>query len=76
MLERDISKVYIILDTLRPYDMQQRLSYEHENLPEFYSQIWTDSIQLLEDLKPAGFESVVSQLHEELLVFNSKNISY
>jgi hypothetical protein len=73
ILEKDLSKVNLVLDTLRPYDMQQRLSHEHENLPEFYSQIWTDSIQLLKDMKPAGFESVVMQLQEELLIFSNKD---
>jgi len=72
MLEKDLSKVQHILKIMRPYGVQQRLGYEYKNLPDLYSQIWSESIQIIEDLRPPGYESVVSQLREELLIFNSK----
>ena len=61
---KDIERGFLVLSQLRPYVVQQRLGLQYKSLPEFYSEMWCDMVDLLQETKRPGR---LSELHDSLI---------
>jgi len=71
--DRNVEKGFEILNEIRPYPVQQRLGLQYNSIPEFYIEMWTTMIELLEETKVSGrseelHERFIRSLKDEMLV--------